>query len=240
MISTYHTHLLSKKQLTDDVYIFTFAADPLEPLQFVAGQYLILHVPQAGADTARRLYSIVSAAYEPSTFDLIVQVFPNGVASQYLLNITEKDTVLFQGPAGIFTLKNTPHDMVFFATGTGYAPMHSMIHDLFKNNFPGTIHLYWGFSTLKDVYYYEILTQMAADHPNFKFHICLTREANMPDLKYFARGRITAVWENTLYAKSNEAIYDYYICSGRETVESLKQYLLSKGISKEYIHSEKF
>lgn len=243
MISTYKTILTEKKQLTTDVFIYKFKlADPAA-ISFIPGQYLILFVPQEGKEPVRRLYSIASANTVTNEFELLIKLVPNGLASMYLEKLPIESEVLFQGPAGMFTLRESSREKIALVTGTGYAPIRSvLLSQALSTNYT----LFLGTPYYKEVFLLEELKELAEKNPNFKFFICLSREQNLDivpqnDRNYFFLGRVTNGFEELIKnLKLEISNLDYYLCSGREVVESLKTYLYEKGVPKEQVYFEKF
>jgi Flavodoxin reductases (ferredoxin-NADPH reductases) family 1 len=126
MLILYQTQLIKKTNLASNVYLFEFSLIEPKEINFFAGQYLILSVPSA-EKTVFRLYSIASSPWQKNSFELVVELVEGGIGSSYLKNLKIDDKVLFKGPAGMFTLKKTDKNKIFFATGTGIAPIRSMI-----------------------------------------------------------------------------------------------------------------
>ncbi|MDO8496955.1 MAG: FAD-dependent oxidoreductase [bacterium] len=237
MIKTYKTTLSSKEQLNFDIYLFTFTLKDPSILEFVAGQYLILFVPDPSGTHLRRLYSIASSPLKKDNFELLVQIVPQGKGSEYLQSLKVGDEAMFQGPAGMFTMRKNEKDIIFLATGTGIAPIKSILES--SPNMKS--HLFWGLKTYKDIYYLEEFKKIAEENKNFDFHICLSRETDFSGIpeevrKFFTLGRITQSFEEKYLNSEN----DFYLCGGKEVVESLKEYLLGKGTVKENIFFEKF
>src|SRR4030042_3471414 len=121
MLQTLKTVFLSKKKLTYDVYEFNFLCHEPNRFYFEPGQYLILNVPK-GADKIKRLYSIFDFEENQNNFKITVKIIPEGEGSEYLANLTQGDSVEFQGPAGVFTINKNAKDKIFIATGTGMMP----------------------------------------------------------------------------------------------------------------------
>lgn len=243
MIATFQLKLNERRPLSEHVYFFSFT--PVDhQFSFQPGQYVILHIPQGDGHAARRLYSMASPSSKPEVVELIVEILPNGVASQHLMNMQLGETVTAQGPAGMFTLFPEPADTVFLATGTGIAPMRSMIHHLMENHSDKKIYLFWGFPTMSSIYLQEEFMEIARSNPNFTFVNCLSREADLScvtkeeDKPHYALGHINDGLENTVPGDLNT--YHYYICGGPKVIESMREYLANKGIPKERIHFEKF
>lgn len=245
MISTFTATLEYKKSLTDHIYLFRFKPD--QPLDFQAGQYVILHIPHGNGAAARRLYSISSPASNKNAFELIVEIVPGGVASEHLMKMQPGEHLTVQGPAGIFTLKETAKDIIFLATGTGIAPIHSMIHQLLENPSPGNkrnILLFWGLASFPQVYLLEELIKFHKNHSNFTFYLCLSRESSLEGVQnkelqeYYQLGRINESFDE--HIRDDVTRYQYYVCGGPKIVESLKEFLATKNIPREQVHFEKF
>lgn len=243
MIQTFYTHLLSKKQLTKDVYLLTYGLDDPKELTFISGQYMVLFVPTPTGDHLRRLFSIASPVSAGPSFELLIKIVPGGAASLYFLTLKENDPVLFQGPAGRFVLREGSNK-VFLATGTGLAPIRSMLHTrlnvaTWQRGSTITYHLLWGLATFEDVYFLEEFKKLAATYPNFTFNICLSREQNLDkipdaDRPHFQLGRIT----QNFTAHLNNT--DYYLCGNRDVVDSLKTFLLEQKVDNTCVVFEKF
>lgn len=242
MIQTYHTIYTEKEELAPDVYRFRFSLQHGQKLAFQAGQYMILFVPQDKEIPARRLYSILTPPTQTDFFDLVLDIFPNGVGSQYLMRRSVGDLVMFQGPAGMFTLKEPAKETIFIATGTGIVPMKS----IFDTHSLSQSHLLWGVPTYKDSYFFKQLKTLADRNRNFHFTICLSRERSLEivpqaDRKHFIIGRVTTGFKEKLAGEVvTLSTLNYYLCGGREVVESLRQFLAGTGIPKERVHFEKF
>lgn len=249
MIQTFKTHLSAKTQLTSDVWIFTFVLDDPKTLSFVAGQYMILKIGETGS----RNYSIASANYVTDSFDLVVQLIPNGLASTYLMQLKETDNVTFQGPAGVFTLReDSVRDKIFLATGTGIAPIKSMIESYAKTHKRSDHYFYilWGLRTKKDLYFAKYFHELSRQFPYITYRICLSKEDDLSSLDgaNFGKGRINGHMlellgisdENTNTSNQIVHAFDYYICGGRDVAESLRQFVTGLGVEKTQIFFEKF
>jgi ferredoxin-NADP reductase len=245
MIATFPIKLEERFPLTEHVYLMRFA--PVNhQLDFKPGQYVILHIPQADGHPARRLYSIASPESQKQWFELLVEIIPDGVASGFLMNMKIGETVTAQGPAGMFFLKPEPMDTVFLATGTGIAPIRSMIRQLIDHHSDKKIFLFWGFPTMDTLYLQDEFKQIARTVPNFFFMNCMSREKDLScvtdefDKPHFGIGHINDGLETIAEISQNLNNFYYYICGGPKVVESMREYLASKQIPKENIHFEKF
>lgn len=251
MLAAYKTVLERKTQLTEDVYLFNFKLiDPPE-INFSAGQYVILNIPQSGKEAAKRLYSIASSEIERNSLEFIVQIVPNGLASTYLNNLKIGDEAVFEGPAGAFVLRKNENNKVFSATGTGIAPIRAIIISNLKSQISNPnlktknlYYLFWGLRYYKDVYLFNEFKELVKERSDFQFKICLSREENLDmipeqDRKYFNLGHVDKEINNLGSGQALNGL-DFYICGGRDVVESLKHCLVEKGAPQENIYFEKF
>lgn len=241
MLISFSAPLTQKQKLTADVYLLTYSLPPGQTFIYEAGQYVILFVPQPNAPSARRLYSIASPPANPHSFELLIQCVPHGVAGNYLLQSKVGDSMQFQGPAGMFTIKQTTQPIVFLATGTGIAPIRSMLANLLKEDKDQNISLLWGLKTMEDVYFLDEFIAYQKRYTNFHFHLCLSRQTDMGSIPADVRpfvfsGRITGCISADLLHTSSE----FYICGGKEVVESVRAFLEEHAVVKEHIHFEKF
>jgi ferredoxin-NADP reductase len=244
MISTFQSSLLERKQLSEHIYYIRFKPVDFQ-LEFKAGQYVIFHIPQGDGHPARRLYSMASPVTQKDEFSLIVEIVPNGVASEYFMKMNIGDTVTTQGPAGMFTLAENDRDIIFLATGTGIAPIRSMILSELTINPQKKMTLFWGFPYFKSVYLLDEFMNLSKQYPNLTFYNCLSREGNldcildMEQKNHHMIGHVNDAFENVV--TDDIMRYHYYVCGGPKVVESLKEYLLvTKTIPREQVHFEKF
>jgi NAD(P)H-flavin reductase len=256
MIHNFSTRLVKKKQLTTNIFLFHFQLIEPKTIDFKAGQYLMLKI-----NDQWRLYSICSPDFIKDSFELVVEIVERGLGSTYLNNLKTGSYVNFQGPAGVFTIKRDDRDKIFLATGTGIAPIRSMITSNFQfpiskqvSNFqsPITKHfLFWGLRTRNDVCFFDEFKKFSGENQNFKFQICLSREKDFVGLDnhYFILGHINDGLLDFFNTRMSELRitnyellngYDYYICGGRDVVISMVEFLQKQGIRKENIFFEKF
>ena len=257
MLTHYKTILTSKKQLVNNIYLFTFKLTDPSEINFIPGQYVILKVPKDGAYISR-LYSISSSSQTKDTLELLVEIIPNGLGSNYLDQLEINNGVIFQGPAGLFKLRDNNKQKVFFVTGTGIAPIRSILNSNLKSPASrgeqiSNPHLksqnyqfFWGLKTFKEVCLFDEFKQLAINNQQLSFKICLSREKNLDsipetDRQYFDLGHVDSCFYKL--ATSHQSLItnsDFYLCGGRNIVDSLRQGLLTKNISTDNIIFEKF
>lgn len=267
MLITYQAKLLKKAKLTENVYLFSFNR-PADPRwDFKAGQYMIFHIPQPDNHPVRRLYSIASTPQHKESLDFVIEYVPNGLGTAYLSKMNVGDETTFQGPAGIFLVKESPRDKIFLATGTGIAPIKSIIDSMLifpqqketvanpeslllnKLQHLGSqkrLYLFWGMKNCEDMYFMNDFKNLTDNFTHFYFRFCLSRETDIfgklgENAKHVALGRVTTGLEDLLSTYEYKiANFDYYLCGGNVVVEALRQYLYDKKVPKEQVIFEKF
>ena len=137
-------------------------------------------------------------ADEPSDHSLFL-----GVCSNWLCDRRAGDAVDVSGPNGKrFLLPSEPsrHDYVFLATGTGIAPFRGFLMELLVGPPAGSpaaagwrrcesrIELVMGSPYTTDLLYDDFLRDLAAKHPNFRYHPAISREMRPDGVGGLAKG----------------------------------------------------
>ena len=149
-----------------------------QPFDFAAGQYLSI---QYGDRT--RAYSIASSPTREET-ELCIRRVPDGRLSPRLCEeLSVGDQIAVRGPNGDLLLEDqSRRNMAFLATGTGVAPMKSMIDYVFetgRDKYRGKkrdVWLFLGAAWEDDLPYHEAFVNLEAEHENFHYIPCLSRE----------------------------------------------------------------
>ncbi len=163
------------KALADDVLWLNLRLPLHLNLRFAAGQYLDLIL----SDGTRRSYSIANAPRLEGAIDLELHVrhLPGGRFTDPLFAGEIKSRMMFdfEGPLGTFYLRDGDKPVVLLATGTGYAPLRSILLDTLTRGDQRSFTLYWGGRTEADIYAVQEIAELAAAHPNFRFVPVLSR-----------------------------------------------------------------
>ncbi len=232
--------LIEKRSFCDGISLFTFKITDFK-LSFTPGQYVVLDVPSI-PNPVKRLYSIASSSAHSSSFELLVKSVPGGVASAYIDSFVFGQVASFSGPAGLFSYQESEKPKVFMATGTGFAPIRSILSSLSKTDTTKKT-LLWGLSSLKSVYLFSELLTLEKELPSFSFFYCLSQETSLTEIPayfrhYFRLGRIDKMWEELSDKQALDN--DYYFCGSRDVVESLRLLFLSKNIAPASLRFEKY
>jgi CDP-4-dehydro-6-deoxyglucose reductase len=200
-----------------DVVIMHLSLPANERLQFLAGQYLEIIL----RDGKRRAYSMANPPEDDNTIELHVRNNPGGVFTDYVFNrMKEKDILRFEGPLGTFFLReDSDKPIVFLASGTGFAPIKSILMHAFRIGLQREMVLYWGGRRPHDLYLSGLCREWQAQHPNFSFVPVVSDalpEDNWP-------GRTGFVHLAVLEDFPDLSAYQVYACGAPIVVESAKR-----------------
>lgn len=154
-----------------------------EPFEFVAGQYVTLRYRKRS-----RPYSIASSPTR-DRFEVCVRRVPGGkLTPQLCEDLSVGDRLTVRGPNGHLHLENpSTRDVGFFATGTGIAPLKSMIDYLFdtgRDEYRGEqreVWLFLGAAWADDLPYDDAFRELDREHDHFHYVPCLSREPWLGD-----------------------------------------------------------
>lgn len=222
----FNAHISRVKDLTHDVRELQLSLTAPDSIEFKAGQWISLNVwhPKLKQHVPRQ-YSIASPPSQCHQIEILFNRVPDGPGSSYLFGLHEGDPVTFQAPNGSFYLEEKPgRDLVFVATGTGIAPFRSMISTFLEQPEAGTLTLYWGLRSERDVYYQPELATLAQQHPNFSFITTLSRPENGWK---GSTGRVTTLVEDNIASVNNVT---FFLCGNGGMIRDTTAIVRKKGL----------
>ena len=178
---------------------------------------------------------MANAPAEDKLLELHIREVPGGVLSSYWFGAANANDLLrLHGPLGTFFLRGTSGmHLVFLATGTGIAPVKSMLEGLKAmpaDEQPTSITVYWGGRTKQDLYwrpdgataaacrFEPVLSRAGADWNGTRGHVQQALLAETPDLL------------RTLV----------YACGSDAMIHDARETLLSAGLPPKHFHSDAF
>jgi len=166
-IKTLPCRVQKMERLADDVMILYFKLPANERLQFLAGQYIEFLLK----DGARRSFSMGNAPHDDELIQLHVRRVAGGSFTDHVFGrMKERDILRFEGPLGTFFLREeSVKPIVFVASGTGFAPIKSIIEHAFHKSVARPMVLYWGGRRPRDLYMNELPLKWVAEHPGFRY-----------------------------------------------------------------------
>lgn len=227
----------SVTQEAEEVRRFVFSVRTPQPFAFKAGQFVTFRIPHDGKTIARS-YSIASDPCTNGQFELIIVHKPHGTGTDYIWSHFLPGTeITGQGPSGKFLFRCTlDEEVCFVATGTGIAPLRSMILDqLINHRHRAPITLIAGFRTQADILYRNEFDALAASYPQFRFIPVLSREnaAEWTGL----RGHVHDVYQELFAGRRN---ITFYLCGWKTMLDEATLKLLEMGVTKDRIRFESY
>ncbi len=226
--------VVSIQQLTHDVRQIDL--ELLEPpvLPFKAGQFISFDVPDPRTGRlVTRPYSIASSPENSRRLSLVLNLVAGGPGSTYLFGLRPGDKTSFAGPAGHFYLRqDQPRDLLLVATGTGIAPLRSMLLANAALPTPQRATLLWGLRSQRDLYYQEELAELHRRHQNFSSTPVLSR----PEAGWTGEtGRVTDVVRQQITEVRRLAVY---LCGNSGMIKDVTSLIQAKGLCP--IYREKY
>ena len=155
----------SLEKLNHDVMRMLLKLPGDEKLDFIAGQYIEFIM----SDGSRRAFSIASPPHEP-LIELHLRLIEGGKFTHFVFEeMKEKSIHRIEGPIGQFFLRQSEKPIIFVSGGTGFAPIKSVIEDMFKKGNKRTVYLYQGVRTLEDLYMDDLCRFWEKSYDNFKY-----------------------------------------------------------------------
>jgi Na+-transporting NADH:ubiquinone oxidoreductase subunit F len=240
LVKEYRVKVESIRDLTPDIKSIRLAIlSPEEGIAFKAGQYVQFEVPKYKLTSGPeyRAYSISSDAAEHHSLELVITKVTQGAVTTYVHDfLKEGEDLRATGPYGKFYLRNSDRDILFIATGSGMAPIKSMLHQVEHEQMRKEVQFFFGAKTVKDLYYQEELRAWEKKLPSFKYVPTLSRTLE-EDPWQGEKGRVTNLIEKYIPEGAN---IDVYICGSPAMVDSCVEILKKKKIPEDSIFFDKF
>jgi CDP-4-dehydro-6-deoxyglucose reductase, E3 len=156
-IRTLPCRVQKMERLADDVIVLFLKLPANERLQFLAGQYLEFLLK----DGSRRSFSMGNAPHDDELIQLHVRRVAGGQFTDHVFGkMKERDILRFEGPLGTFFLReDSAKPIVFVASGTGFAPIKSIIEHALHKGVARPMVLYWGGRRPRDLYMDALASQ---------------------------------------------------------------------------------
>ena len=148
------------ERLADDVMVLHLKLPANEKLVFLAGQFIEFLLK----DGSRRSFSMANAPHDAELLQLHVRHVAGGQFTDHVFGkMKERDILRFEGPLGTFFLReDSARPLVFVASGTGFAPIKSIIEAAVNKGLTRPMTLYWGARRPKDLYMNALAESWAA------------------------------------------------------------------------------
>jgi CDP-4-dehydro-6-deoxyglucose reductase, E3 len=218
------------KHISDDVLILKFRLPPTANFEYLSGQFIDLMW-----NGQKRSYSLASNKVINNTLELHIKKVDNGIFSEFLFNALKENQLLrFYGPLGTFFVRNSKQPIIFLCTGSGFAPVKSMVEQLIESNSKRQIYIYWGGRYRKDSY--SLLPkQWAKEYENINFTSVYSKESELMNGE--AKGYCQ---QEVLKQHQNLNDYEVYACGSDAMIHDARNLFIEHGLQDENFHSDSF
>lgn len=148
-------------RLAPDVMLIELKLPSNERLQFLAGQYLDI----LQKDGTRRSLSMANAPHDDALLQLHLRNYGGPFSTHVFTTMKEKDILRFEGPLGSFFLReDSAKPVILLASGTGFAPVKSIVESAIHRGVKRSFTVYWGGRTRSDLYLNALAESWQRDH----------------------------------------------------------------------------
>jgi len=227
--------VIEKTLMAPDVMLIKIKLPEAQRLQFLAGQYLEILVP----DGKRRAFSIASPPQSEDIIELHIRHVEGGGFTGWVFDeLKERDILRLEAPLGTFFIRNdkTERPMIMMGGGTGFAPLKSMMEDLLAHHDKRPVHLFWGAKNLAELYMHEQVQQWAEQHDHIRYTSALTEPGNdNPDDSF--EGLVHAA---VLQQYPELSSFDIYMSGPPAMIDAGRSAFLENGAEKRRIFFDSF
>jgi NAD(P)H-flavin reductase/ferredoxin len=218
---------------TDDVALLQLRFPASIRAKFKAGQYLRIKMPDGDA----RSFSMANAPQESDGVQLHIRHVPGGAFSERVLaSLQVNDKLEIEVPFGDFYVRDGDQARrVFVATGTGFAPLRSIIDDMIRRRIQREVRFYWGGRRRADLYMAGLCENWARRYPWFTFIPVLSEPG--PDWQ----GRRGLVHRAVLDDIPDLSGWQVYACGNPMMIEAARREFKTLGaLPEDRFHADAF
>jgi len=212
---------------TDEIIEVFLRLPPNANFNFLEGQYLdVIH------NNMRRSYSIASSSND-NQIRLLIKRFENGKMSDYWFNEAEENDLLrIEGPKGTFFLRDAAKPVLFLTTGTGIAPIMSILKSLDENpdyKQQNIITVYCGNRYPKEFVWKPVFKNIEVE---------FVRVCSKPTQDW--KGIVGYVQNVALHRQQNFLNHAVYACGSSTMIKMAKELFIENGLPENQFYSDAF
>ena len=239
LVKEFQTRVSSLQDLTD--HIKEVQLELLEPAEmaFKPGQYIHFEVPEykGSPEPIYRAYSIASPARTNNQIRLVISRVPDGLATTYIHDLLQvADETKINGPYGEFYLRESDRDLIMIATGSGLAPIMSILHQMIDEGVSRKATLFFGVAEKRGLFYLDEIEGIKKKLPKFEFVPVLS--APLPEENW--QGKTGFVTDIVKEMVENGEDTEAYLCGNPFMIDAAIALLPELGITEERIFYDKF
>ncbi|NOR18719.1 MAG: 2Fe-2S iron-sulfur cluster binding domain-containing protein [Xanthomonadales bacterium] len=226
--------VIEKTLLTAEVMRIKIKLPNAQRLQFLAGQYLDILLPEG----KRRAFSIASAPHSEDVLELHIRHIDGGGFTGWVFEeMKDRDILRLEGPQGTFFIRNdkTERPTILMGGGTGFAPLKSMIEDLLAHHDTRPLHLFWGVRNHAELYMHEQARQWAEQHEHIQYSTALSEPKDGEQANFTG-----FVHEAVLHQFPDLSTHDIYMSGPPAMIDVSRTAFLAHGAEKRRIFFDSF
>lgn len=232
------------KQITAKVFRKVLAAPDVTILslrypagikpRFKSGQYLAIQTD----DGQPRYFSMANPAHQADGAELHIRHIPGGRFTGFVAEgLAPGDQLEVSLPFGDFYLRESDAPVILLASGTGFAPIRSMVESAIKQKSTRPMTLYWGGRRPVDLYLSALARKWADKYPWFTFVPVLSDA--LPEDGW--SGRTGYVHTAVLRDYADLGGVDVYACGSPLMVQAARQdFIEQKGLDPSRFYCDVF
>jgi len=200
--------------------------------------------------TVTRAYSMANYPLEKGVLLFTIRIafppdyrqdIPPGIMSSWIFNLKPGDGVTVSGPFGEFFARDTGAEMCFIGGGAGMAPMRSHIFDqLLRLHSKRPMSYWYGARSLREAFYGDQFDRLAAEHPNFRWHLALSEPLVEDQWAGYTGFIHNVLYENYLKGHPAPEDIEYYMCGPGPMTRAVIAMLIDLGVDRENIMLDDF
>ena len=217
------------EKLNDDVFKIVVRIPPNSNFNFNSGQYVNII-----KGNINRSYSIANSSYHKNHLEFFIKNYENGLMSEYFFKKAKiNDLLRLEGPLGTFFYRESSFkNIVFLATGTGVAPVKSILEGLDKSHEQDYNKNLWvivGARYQEDLFWKPIFKNL-----NIKYIPVLSRQDNN---WHGEKGYVQDIVLNQQIDLENAQVY---ACGSNDMINSAKKLFLKNNLEEKNFFSDAF
>jgi NAD(P)H-flavin reductase len=216
-------------RLADDVILVHLRFPAGIRARFKAGQHLNLILDSG----ERRDFSMANPPRESDGVQLHIRHVPDGAFTGYVFNELKRgDHLRVEIPFGDFTLRDSGKPILFVAGSTGFAPIASIIADMFIRGIERDMTLYWG-ARQRSGLYSNLPERWQAEHPRFKY-VPVLSDVEEPGFRH------GLVHQAVLADHPALAVFQAYVCGVPAMTNAARRDFLAAGLPEDEFFCDAF
>ena len=239
-MESFEIRTAAARPLTSFVREIVFERVDDRPFSFEAGQWvnLFLPPPPGSEEEVKRSYSVASPPDGSPRFAIAVTRVEGGPVSTALHDLSVGKVLRATGPSGFFVrAPDDPSPALFVATGTGLAPIRSMVKAALDAGSRARMAILLGVRHEDDILWADELAAWSREHDNVTFQVTLSQpRPEWSGRKGYVQHHLESAW-----SELGDPSGHLYVCGLERMVKAVRDVARGPlGIERRHVHQEKY